>query len=123
MKRLALSEYGLLDQVAGAVTLKFYHSLSSGSSVALSAMTSLDFEGRLIIVSNRLPVSIERMGDGQYDLSPSSGGLVAGLRGLVNGGVEFLWYGWPGIEVPQEDISHIREELLHKHNAVPVLLD
>ncbi|KAK3701348.1 Trehalose-6-P synthase/phosphatase complex synthase subunit [Vermiconidia calcicola] len=86
-------------------------------------MTSSDSKRRLIIVSNRLPVGIKRMAEGQYDFSPSSGGLVTGLSGLAKGGVEFLWYGWPGIEVPQEDMSHLKEELLHKHNAVPVLLD
>ena len=79
--------------------------------------------GRLIIVSNRLPVCIKRIRDGLYDLSPSSGGLVTGLRGLANGGVDFLWYGWPGMEVPQKDIPHLSRALLHEHNAVPVQLD
>ena len=86
-------------------------------------MISSDPKGRLIIVSNRLPVCIKCTGDGLYDLSPSSGGLVTGLKGLANGGVDFLWYGWPGMEVPQKHIPRLSRALLHKHNAVPVLLD
>jgi trehalose 6-phosphate synthase len=86
-------------------------------------MISLDLKGRLIIVSNRLPVSIKRKENGQYDFSPSSGGLVAGLSGLAKSGIGFSWYGWPGSEVPEKDIPFVKEELLHKHNAVPVMLD
>lgn len=80
-------------------------------------------KGRLIIASNRLPVSIEDIGQGQYEFKASSGGLVTGLRGLANSGLEFLWYGWPGIEISKENVSHLRKPLLDEHNAVPVLLD
>lgn len=80
-------------------------------------------KGRLVIVSNRLPVSIKNKGQGQYKLEPSSGGLVTGLRGLANSGVDFLWFGWPGLEIPKENVSCLEKTLLGKHNAVPVLLD
>lgn len=77
----------------------------------------------MIIVSNRLPVCIEHKGQGQYELKPSSGGLVTGLRGLANSGVEFLWFGWPGLEIPKENASHLEKTLLEEQNAIPVLLD
>ena len=86
-------------------------------------MTPLKFSGRLIIISNRLPVCFKCTGDGTYDASPSSGGLVTGLSGLAKSGMEYRWYGWPGIEVLQKYISHVRDDLLQNHDAVPVLLD
>jgi trehalose 6-phosphate synthase len=86
-------------------------------------MACLDFEGRLIIVSNRLPVTIRRRCNGRYDFTASSGGLVTGLSGLANSGVEYLWYGWPGSEIPKEDISEVQKDLLQKHKSIPVLLD
>jgi len=53
-----------------------------------------DMRGRLLIVSNRLPVTI-REEHGQLRLVPSSGGLATALRGPheQSGG---LWFGWPG---------------------------
>jgi len=86
-------------------------------------MASPDSQGRLIIVSNRLPVSVNRNKNGTYDFTPSSGGLVSGLSGLSKGGVEYQWYGWPGLEVPQAEVSNVEQALLHKHGAVPVHLD
>jgi trehalose 6-phosphate synthase/phosphatase len=49
---------------------------------------------RLLIVSNRLPITI-RLRDQRLQLVQSSGGLATGMRGCheVMGG---LWIGWPG---------------------------
>jgi len=51
-------------------------------------------ERRLVIVSNRLPVSIEQDGE-NWSLRASSGGLVTALAPVLRdrGG---LWIGWPG---------------------------
>jgi trehalose 6-phosphate synthase/phosphatase len=50
--------------------------------------------GRLVIVSNRLPVTV-RPQDGEVILRPSGGGLATGLRGIhARGGA--LWIGWSG---------------------------
>lgn len=59
-------------------------------------MTATSYE-RLVIVSNRLPVSLGRDGE-EWRVRPSSGGLVAALAPLlrVQGG---LWVGWPGTVV------------------------
>src|SRR5579863_9720360 len=50
---------------------------------------------RLVIVSNRLPITTKIDGD-QITFSQASGGLATGLRGYHerSGGV---WIGWPGI--------------------------
>ena len=51
---------------------------------------------RLIIVSNRLPVSVESTGE-SYKVSPSSGGLVTALRAVFRE-YEGCWIGWTGTE-------------------------
>lgn len=50
---------------------------------------------RLIIVSNRLPVVLNRGKDGKWSAVPGSGGLVTALAPVLRdrGG---LWIGWPG---------------------------
>lgn len=52
-------------------------------------------EKRLIIVSNRLPVSLAREGK-RWSVTSSSGGLVAAMGPVLQnrGG---LWIGWPGV--------------------------
>jgi trehalose 6-phosphate synthase/phosphatase len=54
----------------------------------------------LIVVSNRLPVTIRHTADG-ITLAESVGGLATGLRGLQQGSGG-AWIGWPG---PTEDLT------------------
>lgn len=49
---------------------------------------------RILIVSNRLPVTV-RQGDNTVRLSPSNGGLATGLRGIHTSS-SGLWIGWSG---------------------------
>lgn len=78
--------------------------------------------GRLLLISNRLPITIKRSEDGEYSFSMSSGGLVTGLSGLSKT-TSFQWYGWPGLEVPEAEAGPMREQLKEKHNAIPVFVD
>jgi trehalose 6-phosphate synthase/phosphatase len=50
--------------------------------------------GRLIIVSNRLPVSVEAHGN-EFVVRPASGGLATGLK-YCHAQSGSLWIGWPG---------------------------
>jgi trehalose-6-phosphate synthase len=51
---------------------------------------------RLLVVSNRLPVTVNKdEKTGEYDFKMSSGGLVTGLSGLKKM-MSFTWIGWPG---------------------------
>ena len=50
--------------------------------------------GRLLIASNRLPVTV-REESGKFTLTPSAGGLATALRGPHEQS-EGLWFGWPG---------------------------
>ena len=81
-----------------------------------------NFEGRLLLISNRLPLTINRSEDGNFNFAMSSGGLVSGLSGLTKSMV-FQWYGWPGLEVPDSEIEQLRTQLKEAHNAVPIMLD
>lgn len=78
-------------------------------------------ESRLLLVSNRLPITIKRSPDGKYDYSMSSGGLVTGLSGLSKT-TTFQWYGWPGLEIPEAEIEDVTTKLKDEFNAVPVFM-
>ena len=76
---------------------------------------------RLLIVSNRIPVSIKRTARHTYTFTPGSGGLVTGLSGLSKS-TEFKWYGWPGLEVPVEEEEQLESELREQFGVVPIFL-
>ncbi len=76
---------------------------------------------RLLIVSNRLPVTAGVAG-GQVHLSDAGGGLATGLGGW-HGQADTLWIGWPG-DVSKADAS-LQEELqrrLREQRVEPVFL-
>jgi trehalose 6-phosphate synthase/phosphatase len=57
--------------------------------------SALDVSTRLLVVSNRLPIVLEKK-NGSWSLKPGSGGLVSALAPVLShrGGV---WIGWPGL--------------------------
>ena len=79
-------------------------------------------DARLLLVSNRLPITIKRSEDGKYDFSMSSGGLASGLSGLSKT-ASFQWYGWPGLQVPDDEVEGMRKKLKDDYGAVPVFID
>lgn len=83
---------------------------------------SVQPQGRLLLISNRLPITIKRSDEGHYDFSMSSGGLVSGLSGLSKN-TQFKWYGWPGTAPPENEIDHVKKRLLDEYNAVPIFMD
>lgn len=78
-------------------------------------------EPRLLVISNRLPVTLTRKEDGSYDCQMSSGGLVSGLKGLSKAR-PFHWFGWAGLEVPDDGKEAVRERLKKDFDASPVFL-
>lgn len=77
---------------------------------------------RLIIVSNRLPVTV-RVEDGVPTVRRSVGGLATGLRGPHERS-EGVWIGWPGnIEGLDADGQERVDRQLAKLRAVPISLD
>jgi len=84
---------------------------------------------RLLIVSNRLPVSVTKK-NGEFIMEKSAGGLVSGLSdylaslGKDKGKIkEYVWMGWPGTNIAKEDEEHVREKVQKEFNASPVFLD
>jgi len=77
---------------------------------------------RLLIVSNRLPVSITKRGR-NLSFQPSAGGLATGLSSFCSSH-DSLWFGWPGIS---KDILSKKQRLqitqsLKKRSCCPVFL-
>ena len=78
--------------------------------------------GRLLIVSNRLPLTVVAGRDGVPEVQRSSGGLATGLAAphARSGG---LWIGWPG---PAWDVGNAETAIgaqLRELRMVPVPLD
>ena len=77
---------------------------------------------RLVIVSNRLPVSVKRT-NGKLEFYPSVGGLATGLASYAES-KNNKWVGWPGIandDLTEKEREQIANEL-RKHNCYPVFL-
>jgi trehalose 6-phosphate synthase/phosphatase len=81
-------------------------------------LRSPNLSSRLIVVSNRLPVTVEEVG-GNVDFLPSSGGLATGLNSIRE--KISSWVGWPG-QVSQNQEKFVSEYLEAKHGCVPVFL-
>lgn len=71
---------------------------------------------RLVMISNRLPVSVSKDESGSLVFSRSVGGVATGIASLSEP-KERLWLGWPGIVSEQledqerlEIISHLQQE-------------
>jgi trehalose 6-phosphate synthase/phosphatase len=78
--------------------------------------------GNLVIVSNRLPVSVKKV-DGKLEFYPSVGGLATGLSSYASKG-RSKWIGWPGL--PSDDLTELEQKKiakeLKKHHCYPVFL-
>ncbi|MEN5197008.1 bifunctional alpha,alpha-trehalose-phosphate synthase (UDP-forming)/trehalose-phosphatase [Sphingobacterium faecium] len=73
-----------------------------------------------IIISNRLPIQIERKND-KLIIIPSACGLATGLNSAFDS-TEICWVGWPGI-VPKDDSEKEKIiALLKPMNLLPVFL-
>lgn len=83
---------------------------------------------RLLIVSNRLPFTISRENE-NYVLNPSSGGLVSGISSYLDfiknsqiPDFEYMWLGWPGIEINEKKQKEFSEIVFKEHNVIPVFV-
>lgn len=75
---------------------------------------------RTIIISNRLPVRVERRGQ-ELHFIPSEGGLATGL-GSIYQQEGNIWVGWPGFVPENEQEEAITKQKLAELNLVPVFL-
>ncbi len=78
---------------------------------------------RLLIVSNRLPLTVVKKGK-KLSFRESVGGLATGLSTLSEGSYTITWIGWPGLaldKLTSEEITEVHSHL-HKYDYFPVFL-
>ncbi len=75
---------------------------------------------RLILVANRLPVSLDLSG-GEVKVQDSHGGLASGMRGLTQQ-EQTSWVGWPGAIPTSDEQRALIDEKLNEHSATAVYL-
>ncbi len=78
--------------------------------------------GRLVIVSNRMPISVAKR-EGKLRFLPSAGGVATGLDSFYKS-YQSLWVGWPGITLDKMRLEEIEQigERMTKQNCHPVFL-
>lgn len=74
------------------------------------------------MVSNKTAVTIKRSPEGSYSFTQGSGGLISGVSGLSQT-IPYIWYGWPGLEIPEADTAALSTRLKDDFGSVPVFLD
>lgn len=74
---------------------------------------------RLVVVANRLPLSLQRNpATNEWTFQVSAGGLVSALSSVR--GLPMTWVGWPGAVVEDLNEQKMIEEILGASNYVPV---
>ena len=83
---------------------------------------------RIIIVSNRLPFTIERK-NGTINFKESAGGVATGLKSLLDAmpsfvslRPEYVWVGWPGGAIGEEEKREVRSRAHSEFRSHPVFL-
>lgn len=76
---------------------------------------------KTIIVSNRLPIKIQRNEKRQLEYHTSAGGLATGLGSIYKEGNN-LWIGWPGLVSSRKDEKAEITEAIAKESMIPVFL-
>lgn len=80
--------------------------------------------GKLIIISNRLPVNVIKNGE-NIEYRKSIGGLATGLKSYHEQ-ADSIWVGWPGIpdeEIDLKEKEAIEKELKETYQCLPVYLN
>jgi trehalose 6-phosphate synthase/phosphatase len=83
---------------------------------------------RLLVVANRSPFTVVEE-DGELQFKESSGGLVSGLSAYLDKlgaqtgkKADYLWVGWPGSKVSDENRDKLKEVAAAEFNSHPVFL-
>ena len=76
---------------------------------------------KTIIVSNRLPVKIQRNKQNELEYQTSAGGLATGLGSIYQQG-DNLWIGWPGLVSDDEQEKEDITQAIAERNMSPVFL-
>jgi len=83
---------------------------------------------RLLIVSNRLPITIVKK-EGKLKFQESVGGLVSGLSAYLDSlkgssftKAEYIWVGWPGIAIDDKTKEKLKATAMGRFHAYPIFL-
>jgi trehalose 6-phosphate synthase/phosphatase len=81
---------------------------------------------KLVIVSNRLPLSLAEQ-EGRLEFAQSPGGLASGLRTYLDSprstvGASYVWVGWPGLAVAPDRQDEVTRRCREGFSARPVFL-
>jgi trehalose 6-phosphate synthase/phosphatase len=85
---------------------------------------------RLVVVSNRLPVTAVEE-NRTLRFQKSAGGLVSGLSAYLDSmkqesapivDTEYLWVGWPGMTIADREKEKLKTDLLSRLQAYPVFM-
>ncbi len=83
---------------------------------------------RLLIVSNRLPITIVKK-EGKLKFQESVGGLVSGLssyldslKGSTFTKAEYIWVGWPGLAIDDKTKEKLKTTAMGRFHAYPIFL-
>lgn len=80
-----------------------------------------DDNGRLLVVSNRLPVRLEEKG-GEFRVHPSLGGLATSLN-VIRQKRDMLWLGWSGVSLVEESQrSEVEAILSEDYGCIPLFI-
>ena len=79
-------------------------------------------EDKLIVVTFKLPINIDKDEKGTYNIKPSKSILNTNLFNLQkrNPVMKTQWIGWPGIFVDDDKEQEQVRELLAKENCIPI---
>ncbi len=82
---------------------------------------------RLLIVSNRLPITV--VDEGELKFKESVGGLVSGLKAYLDSqgteqgkSVDYTWVGWPGSTIKDQMKKGVKSKVYSEFHAYPVFL-
>lgn len=76
---------------------------------------------KVLLVSNRLPVTVTKNEQAHYTFHLASGGLASSLRDFSTT-QNVLWIGWPGAEIVPFEFAAVKTRLTKEFNAIPVNL-
>ncbi|MCA1685747.1 MAG: bifunctional alpha,alpha-trehalose-phosphate synthase (UDP-forming)/trehalose-phosphatase, partial [Planctomycetia bacterium] len=80
---------------------------------------------KLVVVSNRLPVSLTE-DEGRLEFAQSPGGLASGMRTYLgsprSAAPGYTWVGWPGRDVDPDRRDEVTRRCLDEFSARPVFL-
>lgn len=78
----------------------------------------------IIIISNRLPITVQKNNDGKIEYIESIGGLSTGLKNIHQQG-NSIWIGWPGIandKLTIDEKNDINKKMVEEYRCLPVFL-